>query len=187
MHCGRILDEIRKIAEKVAREEFDRFIDLLIRSPRIYVVGAGRSGLVVKAFAMRLVHLKKKVFVIGETITPAMRKGDTLLAVSGSGSTSLVVDVARTAKKVGGKIAGITTNKASELAKLSDVLVIIPSEILRREVTGYESRNLMGLPAPPMGSLFEISTLIFFEACVLELMIRLKVDEEEMKRIHANL
>jgi len=45
----------------------------------------------------------------------------------------------------------------------------------------------MGFPLPPLGSLFEISTLVFFEACVLELMNRLGIEEEEMRKIHANL
>ncbi len=182
-----ILGKVREVTEKISEEEFNSFIELLIRVPRIYLIGAGRSGLVAKAFGMRLVHLRRKVFIVGETITPAMRKGDALVAVSGSGKTTWVVETARVSRSLGGKVAAVTWDRESELARLADVVVNIKSEAVPREVKGYTTRELMGIPLPPLGSLFEISTLIFFEACVLELMNRLGIEEEEMRKIHANL
>jgi len=182
-----ILGKIKEITERISPEDFDNFISFIIKAPRIYIIGAGRSGLVAKAFGMRLVHLKKKVFIVGETITPAMRKGDALIAISGSGKTTWVVETAKASKTLGGKIAAITWDPESDLAKLADTVVLIKSEAIPREVIGYTTRELMGFPLPPLGSLFEISTLIFFEACVLELMSRLGIAEEEMRKIHANL
>lgn len=182
-----ILEKIKEVTDKISPEDFGNFINLIIKTPRIYIIGAGRSGLVAKAFGMRLVHLKKKVFIVGETITPAMRKGDTLIAVSGSGKTTWVVETAKASKSLGGKVAAVTWDPKSELAKLADTVVLIESEAIPREISGYTTRELMGIPLPPLGSLFEISTLIFFEACVLKLMSRLGIEEEEMRRIHANL
>ncbi|MBI5188375.1 MAG: SIS domain-containing protein [Nitrospirae bacterium] len=182
-----ILGKIKEVTDKIPDRDFERFINFILKSPRIYIIGAGRSGLVARAFGMRLVHLRKKVFIVGETITPAMRKGDTLIAVSGSGKTTWVIETAKASKGLGGKVAAITWDKDSNLARLADIVVLIKSEPIHREVTGYTTRELIGLPPPPLGSLFEISTLIFFEACVLELMNRLGIEEEEMKKIHANL
>ncbi|MBI5025617.1 MAG: SIS domain-containing protein [Nitrospirae bacterium] len=182
-----ILGKIKEVTDKISDKDFEAFIDFILKSPRIYIIGAGRSGLVARAFGMRLVHLKKKVFIVGETITPAMRKGDALIAVSGSGKTTWVVETAKASKGLGGKIGAITWDPESPLAKLADVSVVIKSEALPREVAGYTTRELMGIPLPPLGSLFEISTLIFFEACVLELMSKLGIAEEEMRKIHANL
>jgi 6-phospho-3-hexuloisomerase len=182
-----ILSKIKEVTDKISPEDFNNFINLIIKTPRIYIIGAGRSGLVAKAFGMRLVHLKKKVFIVGETITPAMGKGDALIAVSGSGKTTWVVETAKASKALGGKVASITWDPKSELARFADVVVQIPSEAIPREVSGYTTRELMGVPLPPLGSLFEISSLIFFEACVLELMNRLGIEEEEMRKIHANL
>lgn len=76
-----ILEKVKEITDHISTSEFNTFIDFVIKSPRLYIIGAGRSGLVARAFGMRLVHLKKKVFIVGETITPAMRKGDGLIAV----------------------------------------------------------------------------------------------------------
>jgi 6-phospho-3-hexuloisomerase len=182
-----ILSKIKEVTDRISPEDFDKFINLIIKTPRIYIIGAGRSGLVSKAFGMRLVHLKKKVFIVGETITPAMRKGDALIAVSGSGKTTWVVETAKASKCLSGKVVAITWDPKSELAKSADIVVQIPSEAIQREISGYTTRELMGIPLPPLGSLFEISTLIFFEACVLELMNRLGIEEDEMRKIHANL
>lgn len=182
-----ILSKIKDVTEKISPKDFDNFINLIIKTPRIYIIGAGRSGLVARAFGMRLVHLKKKVFIVGETITPAMRKGDALIAVSGSGKTTWVVETAKASKSLGGRVAAITWDSKSKLARVADTVVLIKSEAISREVSGYTTRELMGIPLPPLGSLFEISTLIFFEACVLELMNRLGIEEKEMRKIHANL
>jgi len=182
-----ILNKIKDVTEKISSKDFDNFIKLIIKTPRIYIIGAGRSGLVARAFGMRLVHLKRKVFIVGETITPAMRKGDVLIAVSGSGKTTWIVETAKATKCLGGRVAAITCDPKSELAKLADTVVLIKSEAISRKVRGYTTRELMGITLPPMGSLFEISTLIFFEACVLELMSRLGIEEEEMRKIHTNL
>jgi len=180
------LKEIEKILDKISLSEFNSFIDTIKKAPRIYVIGAGRSGLMAKAFAMRLVHLKKKVFVVGETVTPAMRKGDVLLAVSGSGKTTMVTDVAETSRKIGGKIIAITATKDSPLSRLAHLIVFIPTKTRESVIRDYPLRELMGMHTP-LGSLFEISTLLFFEICVSELMRELGIKEDEMKKIHANL
>jgi len=144
---------------------------------RIFVVGAGRSGLVGRAFAMRLMHLGLNAYVVGETITPALKSGDTLIAISGSGRTRTVVEIARLARKAGGRVIAITSSKRSPLARISDHAIRIPSKL---EGEGLEC-------APPLGTLFELSCWIFLDAVVAELMERLAVREEDMRSRHTNL
>ena len=67
--------KIRAIAYKISDEDVRGFITELLNAKRIYVMGAGRSGLVAKAFAMRLMHLGMHAYVVGETITPALDTG----------------------------------------------------------------------------------------------------------------
>jgi 6-phospho 3-hexuloisomerase len=76
---------------------------------KILVVGAGRSGLVGKAFAMRLMHLGFNIYVMGETITPAFGVGDLVFVISGSGSTTLPLTVAKMAKSLGAKVLAVTS------------------------------------------------------------------------------
>ena len=53
----------------------------------VFVAGSGRSGLAMRSFAMRLIHLGLSAHVVGETTTPRITDRDLLLIGSGSGST----------------------------------------------------------------------------------------------------
>ncbi|MGC9122346.1 MAG: SIS domain-containing protein, partial [Thermogladius sp.] len=100
-----IIDYVTKSIEVISDQDKDRLIETLVdayrRGSKVFVTGAGRSGLVIKAFALRLMHLGFQVYVMGETIVPSMKKGDVLIALSGSGRTKSVVSVAEAAKSVG--------------------------------------------------------------------------------------
>ena len=188
-----IVDYVSKAIELISDSEKDSMIDLLLNARRegrrIFVVGAGRSGLVAKAFAMRLTHMGFDVYVIGETITPPMRRDDILLAVSGSGRTKTVVAVAETARSIGARVVAITTYPDSPLGRVSDLVVRIPGRTKLAVEEDYIVRQVRGLhePLAPLGTLFEVTTMIFLDGVVVELMHRLGITEEEMKEKHANI
>ena len=94
-----IMGEIECVVSKVEKEEIDRVVNLIRKDRRIFVAGEGRSGFSAKGFAMRLMHLGYTVYVVGETITPALREGDLLVGVYGSGKSISVIDAARKAKE----------------------------------------------------------------------------------------
>ena len=77
--------KIRSIAETLSDDEISRFLEEMLRANRIYVMGAGRSGLVAKAFAMRLMHLGFLVRGRGD-YHPGDKSGDLMIVFSGSGS-----------------------------------------------------------------------------------------------------
>jgi 6-phospho-3-hexuloisomerase len=188
-----IVDYVSKAIELISDSEKDSMIDILLNARkegrRIFVVGAGRSGLVAKAFAMRLTHMGFDVYVIGETITPPMRRDDILLAVSGSGRTKTVVAVAETARSIGARVVAITTYPDSPLGRVSDLVVRIPGRTKLAVEEDYIVRQVRGLhePLAPLGTLFEVTTMIFLDGVVVELMHRLGITEEEMKEKHANI
>ncbi len=170
----------------------ERFASTILRTlgdRKIFVAGAGRSGLVAKAFAMRLMHLGFSVHVVGETITPRMDPGDLLIVISGSGETLYPVTIAKQAKELGGILAVITSYPESTLGKLADLSLVIKGRVLPAAHTDYESRQIMGIhePLTPLGTLFEISTLIFCDALISELASRLGKTEEDLARRHATL
>jgi len=168
-------------------------IEMLVKayeeSKKVLIVGAGRSGLVGKAFAMRLMHLGFKVYVLGETITPRVDRDDIVVAISGSGSTELVVATAKIAKRVGAKIIAITTYPESMLGKLADHVVYVPGRAKISEERDYVVRQILGLhePLAPLGTLFEDTTMAFLDGIVTGLMIRLGKSEDEMLKMHANV
>lgn len=184
-----ILDHLQSSSRKLKGKQVESFMETLLSARRVFVVGAGRSGLAVKAFAMRLMHLGIDVYVVGETITPALRGDDVLIAVSGSGETDLIVESAKISKKVGAKLVAITSRQNSSLAKLADLIVTLPGkgEILRS--SKFMKRQLAGEHASlaPLGTLFEITALTFLDSVIAGLMIKMGRKEEEMKARHATI
>ncbi|MGC9011621.1 6-phospho-3-hexuloisomerase [Thermogladius sp.] len=188
-----IIDFVTKSIDVISDQDKDRLIETLVdayrRGSKVFVTGAGRSGLVIKAFALRLMHLGFQVYVMGETIVPSMKKGDVLIALSGSGRTKSVVSVAEAAKSVGAVIVSITTYLDSPLARLGDVVVLIPGRTKLAREDDYYVRQVMGLhePLTPLGTLFEDTAMIFLDGVIVELMEKLGVSEDDLKERHANV
>ena len=84
-----VTQEVTEVMGLIDESQLDQAEKLIQKNQRIFVLGAGRSGLMAKGFAMRLMHIGYTVFVIGETITPSIQAGDVLLAVSGSRDRTL--------------------------------------------------------------------------------------------------
>lgn len=100
----RILSEHEQLFSRIQLENLDDVVQSLHDANRIFLIGAGRTGFMIKAAAMRLMHLGYTVYVVGETNTPAISNGDLLLAASGSGTTGSIVKAAETARKSGAAV-----------------------------------------------------------------------------------
>ncbi len=182
-----LLESVTKVLGKLDHIAFTSFIKHVSAAERIFIVGAGRSGLVGRFFCMRLMHVGKQAFIVGETSTPSIKAGDLLVAISGSGHTASVLNVANTAKEHHAWVVAITSNFKSPLHDLCDDFVRLERRIdtdLRDEVAkhGKEGLNVM-----PMGTLFELSTLFYLESVIGQMIVEQEIAEEEMKRRHANL
>jgi 6-phospho-3-hexuloisomerase len=183
--------QIGSIADSLSDEEIDAFLREILGAGRIYVMGAGRSGLVAKAYAMRLMHLGFTAYVVGETITPAMRQNDLLVIFSGSGRTKTVADIAETGKKLGGRIALITANPESRIGMIADAIVILEShrDEIRDETTEFDVRQMTGehRSFAPLGTIFETASMVFADACISRLMEISQIDEKQLRKRHANI
>jgi 3-hexulose-6-phosphate synthase/6-phospho-3-hexuloisomerase len=104
-----ITNHVRFVAEELNDQQINKFINYLEQAKKVYIYGAGRSGLVAKAFAMRLMHLGIAVHVVGEITTPAIEAEDIFITISGSGETTSVVNSAKIAKNVGATVVAITS------------------------------------------------------------------------------
>ncbi|MEM4475316.1 MAG: 6-phospho-3-hexuloisomerase, partial [Fervidicoccaceae archaeon] len=175
------------------RAQLEGLCDLLIDAYKarrsVLVMGAGRSGLVGRAFAMRLRHLGFESYVLGETITPALKENDLVLAISGSGSTELIVTAATAAKKVGAKVVAITSHPNSPLGRIADLIVEVPGRTKISGESNYFARQILGIhePLAPLGTLFEDTTMIVLDGLIVELMQRLGKKEDELRIMHANI
>jgi 6-phospho-3-hexuloisomerase len=187
---GFILSAIKRLDVKKISKMVDMLVDFYQnKQGRILVMGAGRSGLVGRAFAMRLLHLGYNAYVLGETIVPAIREGDIVIAISGSGKTKLIVTAAEAAKEAKARLIAVTSYPDSPLGRLADLVIEVPGRTKYSNETDYFARQILGMTEPlaPLGTLFEDTTMIVLDGIVAELMIRLKKTEEDLRLVHANI
>jgi len=188
-----ILDGARKAIDELDVEQVEKMIQLILeaKDKKIFVVGMGRSGFVGRAFALRLMNLGFNVYFLGETITPAAEKDDLVIAISGTGLTKLVLSATTAAKEIGTRIVAITSYKDSPLGQVADLIVLIKG----RTRTGwpreqdYLARQIMGErePLSPLGSIFENNCMVFLDGLIVELMYRMKKNENDLKLRHATI
>ena len=185
-----ILDNIRDAEEYVVEEDIANFIEIITTADNIFVTGAGRSGLAAKAFAMRLMHLGLSSYVVGETISPAINAGDCILAISGSGETNTIVTAARISKKRGAKVLALTSYPESSLGQLADGIIHVKGRTkVEVDDENYLKRQIKGnyTSLTPLGTAFELTSLVFLDGLVSELMEAMGKTEEDLKNRHTVL
>ncbi|MEW5748404.1 MAG: 6-phospho-3-hexuloisomerase [Candidatus Thermoplasmatota archaeon] len=155
-------------------EGTDEFVEAIIGARRVFIYGVGRSGLIAKAFAIRLVQMGLEVYFVGETVTPIVEEGHLVVIVSHTGETMSAVQTANIVRRVGARVITITANPHSKLASASNVVISItpPKDEDRRTLA-------------PLGTLFEDATLIYLDGIVARLMEKLGQGEGQMRKRHA--
>ncbi|MFL0248874.1 6-phospho-3-hexuloisomerase [Clostridium neuense] len=177
-----ILKELTQNCQYINYGDLNCLVDEIKKANRIYLSGKGRSGLAISAFANRLMHLGFKVSLIGEVTTPHTKENDLLIIGSGSGETESLVSLAKKAKKIGLKIALITMDVESSIAKIADIIIVLPgvSPKLKNERMYIKSIQ-------PMGSAFEQISFLTYDAIVLQIMNEIGETSDEMFSRHADL
>ncbi|HCM86065.1 MULTISPECIES: 6-phospho-3-hexuloisomerase [Enterococcus] len=175
-----VLRENSQSLDRISNEEFDTALELVEKAPKIFVLALGRAGFAIKSFAMRLMHMGKDAYVVGETITPNFEKNDLLVIASGSGETKQFLQMAEKAQYFGGKVLALTGNGDSTLANLSDAKVVIPAPSKNVAESSFAS-------VQPMASLYEQTVLLLGDSIVLGLMERSDKENKEMFKKHSNL
>jgi len=109
-------------------------------------------------------------------VTPSIKQGDLLIVISGSGETEQLLAFTKKAKEVGAYIVLISAKGSSTIGDMADNVFQIGSAEQYGKVKGM-----------PMGTVFELSTLVFLEAMISHVIHEKGIAEEEMRARHANL
>lgn len=173
-----VKSEIDEVLDLVDEQQLDDVEPLITKDKRVFVLGAGRSGLMARSFAMRLMHIGYTPYVIGETITPSVQAGDVLVAVSGSGNTKSIVELAEKAKDNGVTLIGVTSNKQSKLGELADKLIVVPGATKAGD--GVKSIQLLS-------TLFDQTVHITLDVLCLKLSRRDHTSNEAAAKEHSNM
>ncbi|MSP99357.1 MAG: SIS domain-containing protein [Methylotenera sp.] len=175
-HQKLILDRLTTILSETDNSYAEKLLKMVDEAGRIFIGGAGRSLLVSRFFAMRLVHAGYNVSMIGEVVTPAIKADDLLLLVSGSGGTETLLPFVKKASSVGAKLAVVSMKAKSAMADVADLNIQIGNDNSFPLTKGM-----------PMGAQFELSALVFLEAVIADNIFAKGLTEEGMRAIHANL
>ncbi|TLS51712.1 6-phospho-3-hexuloisomerase [Paenibacillus antri] len=179
-YAAEIVKELHRSVERIAEEESETLADIILQSNKVFVAGAGRSGLMGRAFAMRLMHTGKDAYVVGETVTPGIDKGDVLIIGSGSGETRSLIPMAQKAKSLAASVVVVTIAPESTIGSLADALVKLPGSPKNQAGSSHSTIQ-------PMASLFEQTLLVFYDAVILRLMDKRGLESGRMYGRHANL
>lgn len=169
-----IIERIKQSLEATQIPERQEFIQAILKADKIFIYGVGRSGVMGKAFAIRLVQLGLKVFFIGETITPIVEPSDLVIIVSNTGETMSAIQTANIVGRVGAKVVAVTAKKHSKLAHAA-------SMIIHLNVRADEEDKKLA----PLGTIFENTALIFLDSIIADLLKELNETETGMRARHA--
>lgn len=179
-YAQEIVKELEGSVSGLIAGEGEAVAELLLRSGQIFVAGAGRSGLMGRAFAMRLMQAGQAAYVVGETVTPGIGPGDVLVLGSGSGETGGLVIMAEKAKAAGAAVVLVTLTPESSLGDLADYTVKLRGTPKDQGGGNYATIQ-------PMASLFEQTLLVFYDAVILRIMEQTGQTTSQMFGKHANL
>jgi 6-phospho-3-hexuloisomerase len=179
-YASEIVNELNRTINLISDDEAERLVDRILESKKVFVAGAGRSGFMAKSFVMRLMHMGLDAYVVGETVTPSVQEDDILIIASGSGETKSLVSMADRAKSLNAAVAVVTISPESTIGKLSDLAIKIPAKPKAGADSDYKTIQ-------PMGSLFEQTLLLFFDAVILRIMNKKGLESGVMYGRHANL
>ncbi len=111
---------------------FDAVVQAITESTgRLVVMGVGKSGIVGRKIAATLASTGTPAFFVHATEAfhgdlGMIQRGDIVLLISQSGSTSETVSLIEPLKRIGAKLIAMTGNAGSRLARDSDYLLLTP-------------------------------------------------------------
>ncbi len=152
--------------------DLEALIARLLQANRIFLSGQGRSGLMLRAIGVRLMHIGLCIFVAGESNTPAIGPGDLLIAVSSSARTATTLEHLAVARRAGAETALITAVAAGD--DLADCRLWLP---VRCKVATVQHA----------GSLFEQSVLVLGDCLAWYVQQAKAVGDDALSARHANL
>lgn len=174
------ISDLDAVFAKLPDNAADPLIEAILSAKRICLYGAGREGLALRGFAMRLFHMGRDAHVVADMTTPPVGPGDLLIVTAGQGWLPTAETFLSIAKSAGARTAIITAQPNGQASKVADICTVIPAQTMAND-------QGTAVSVLPMGSLFEISEAIFFELVILKLRDHVGETAESMRARHTNL
>ncbi len=170
-----VLDEMRGVFARMDADAVPQLAGSILAARRIFLYGAGRTGLVLQAFAMRLAHLGLDAHYVGQLAAPPAASGDLFVVALAVGTLPTGDALASSARAVAAKVAVISARPQRVVG--ADLVVHLPAQIMADPMTSVL----------PLGSPFELALSLLCDLTVAELMLRLGRSNEDLAARHTNL
>lgn len=180
----RLFESIADILSQVSESQIVHVTDEICSAPHIAVYGAGREGLVMRGFAMRLYHLGLNVSVVGEMVCQPINPGDCFLASVGPGWLATVEALTTRAVAAGGTGTLVTSEASSVRVWVPEGVNILEIRGRTMSHTPQGERDQVGLP---LGSQFEMLLWILCDLLIDRVMKKLPNRALQMTNRHTNL
>jgi 6-phospho-3-hexuloisomerase len=176
----RAADEIAAVLAGVSESQVAALRAALLASRQTLTHGVGREGLVMRSFAMRLMHLGLPVSVVGDMTAGPSGAGTLFVCSAGPGAFSTIGALMDIARKAGASVALFTAHPEESLAAKADYVVEVPAQTMTGSQKGDASQQIMG-------SIFEQALWILVDSLVWQLAHELGQTQEQMAARHTNM
>jgi len=171
------LDEIRHALESVP--DLPAQLADLLEAPRILIYGQGRTGLALRALAMRLGQMGRDAHFLLDTAPPPLRPGDLFLANAARGDLTTAVALLQRARTLGARTAVITAVDSGPALDAADTILRLRAETWSLLEPG---QSVLAL-----GGQYELALWLLGDLAVQILMQRHGISPERLAAGHVNL
>jgi len=172
-----IINENESVLKRIDGNELERLIEEINKAKTIQLYAMGRMGLSMRGFAMRLKHMGYDAYIVYDTITPCIGKGDLLLNLCGV--TNVEMNIVKLSKEAGATIGIMGAHPENEIGQLADFSVRVPGQIFGGDL---EVPSIQ-----PMSTLLEQSMFLLTDIITMMLIERNSIDIDKMHKRHTNL
>ena len=165
---------------RLSETELEAFLGELLKPRRILAVGVGRMMISLKAWVKRMAQLGLDLNYVGSETEAPLSEGDLLVVASSSGESAVPVTVASIARKKKAHVVYIGCTAGSTVDRMADSRVMLAGRTKLRREDEFQS-------VQPMSTLVEQQMYLLGDILSLEIMKRKDLNEEDVKRNHANL
>lgn len=172
------LDIIETTFRKMTYFDIQQVVSLLNDAKKVHVYGIGNSGIAAQEFKWKFFRIGVNVESITDPHQAVMdaslsTERSLVIGISVSGKTKEILDAIKVAKSQGAKVVGITSEKDSELALLSDLTLLVMSK----------NNMHMGQNISPTLPLFLLFDLIYTELVAKDYLNRIQIRDKTLRAL----
>lgn len=186
-----IIQEHEAVFKKLDTKQLKEFVDLIVKSNKIFIHGAGREGISLRGFAMRLAHLGKPAYWLMDDTTVGMHEGDLLIISDGFGDVGIHRRIEERAVRTGAKVAIITgLPEGGNVKKYADFVLFIPATVYMGKDGDDPNAPKQHDVVPtiqPMGNLYEQHLYLLMDIVSILIKDEMGMTYDDMEANHRNI